>query len=126
MTIRTIGLFTALIAPVWANADVMYSGTWEISGQAAGTVTLRVKDNGMVSGALVGNTGDRVRGHLHGTFEGKRFNIVIRLRNKGGQGFQGNFTHNDAEAHMDGLQYVNNKPVDDVKLVVNVVAIPTK
>jgi hypothetical protein len=101
----------------------MYSGTWEVSGRAAGTVTLRVRDDGTVTGAVVGNTGTKVVGHLRGTFEGKRFNIVLRLRNRGGQQFQGNFTHNEAEAHMDGLQYVDNKPVDDVKLTLNAITI---
>lgn len=105
-----------------AYADMMYTGTWEVSGKAAGTVTLRVRDDGVVSGALVGNTGNRVRGHLHGTYEGKRFKIVMRLRNRDRWEFQGNFTRNDAEAHMDGLQYVSNKPVDDVRLDLNVTA----
>ena len=118
MLTRNLGILIAgcLIAP--ANADVFYSGTWEISGQAAGTMTIRVTDD-RLSGALVGNTGKRRNGHMHGTWQGKRFKVTVRLSNGQRFEFQGNFTHNEAEAHMDGLQYVNNKPVDDVKMTSN-------
>ena len=125
MKTRAIGLIAALLLPVLASADQMYTGTWEISGQAAGTVTMRVRDDGRVSAEVVGNTGDRVRGHFEGTFEGKRFKIKLHLRNKMRQEFQGNFTHNDSEAHMDGLQYVDNKPIDDVKFTLNVTTMTT-
>lgn len=122
MSHRTTFALAALVVSAFAHADKLYSGTFEISGQAAGTVTLRVRENGVVTGALVGNTGNRVRGHLQGTFEGKRFKITIRLRNRSGQQFQGNFTHNDEEAHMDGLQYRRNKPIDNVRLTLNAIA----
>ncbi|MBS1724739.1 MAG: hypothetical protein JSS66_17495 [Armatimonadetes bacterium] len=119
MRTRTLLVLSALALSAWATADQMYSGTWEVSGQAAGTVTLRVRDDGTVTGALLGNSGSKVKGHLRGTYEGKRFKLTMRLRDKGGQEFQGNFTHNDAEAHMDGLLYVADKPVDDIRLTVN-------
>lgn len=123
MSHRTTFAIAALVVSAFAHADRLYSGTFEISGRAAGTLTLRVRENGVVSGALVGNTGSRVRGNLHGTFEGKRFKITIRLRNRSSQQFQGNFTHNDEEAHMDGLQYRRNKPVDNVRLTINAIAL---
>ena len=85
-------------------------------------MTIRVRDDGTVTGALVGNTGKRTSGHFRGTYEGKRFKIVVRLRNRSGQEFQGNFTRNESEAHMDGLQYMRNKPVKNVRWTLNAIA----
>lgn len=125
MKTHTIGVLAALVAPSCALADQLYTGTWDISGQAAGTVTLRVRDNGVVTGHLIGSTGRRTSGHFRGTYEGKRFKVILRLPTKGGQEFQGNFTRNDEEAHMDGLKYVDNKPVDDVRLTLNAITVRT-
>ncbi|MBS1715456.1 MAG: hypothetical protein JST30_14090 [Armatimonadetes bacterium] len=129
MNKRPFGAFAlALVSAFAAAADRMYSGTWEVSGQGAGTLILRVRENGTVTGAVVGNTGERRSGHLYGTYEGKRFKLYLRLRGMPAQQFQGNFTRNDEESHMDGLQYVGNKPKDDVKWTMNAKAVtaPTK
>ena len=117
-TIRVVSFLAAGLAMAAAHADNLYSGTWDIAGQAAGTLTIRVSDDA-VSAALVGNTGRRRNGHMHGSVTGKRFKVILKLRNKRAQEFQGNITHDDNEAHMDGLLYIDNKPVGNVRFTAN-------
>ena len=105
----------------FSMADQMYKGTWNVTGQDAGTITLRVSDT-TISGYVVNGKDSKRTGHLSGTYTGKRFVATIRLTDGTVREFQGNFTHSDTEAHMDGLLYHGDKPDTEVKFTVDVMS----
>ncbi len=122
---RCLGILAAMALVALVSADTLYSGTWNVTGQDAGTLTLRISGD-RVSGAVVDSKDRKRTGHMEGSMTGKRFDVTLRLTDGTVREFQGNVTYNGDEAHMDGLLYNGNKPVGDVRFTVDTTSIASE
>lgn len=116
--VRILAAGTLVIATTLAHAT-KYSGEWNVSRGAGGTLTLNVS-GGQITGDLKDTgweemTGERRTGRLTGTVAGGRFKITIRYSTGASSSFQGNIDHDDHDLFMTGLQYVGNKPVTNTR-----------